>query len=83
MTSDRAEQRALELLVALGQVAPPASSVLAAAREALWSQVAGELFPAGLTDDPGRTRPSEAPPPARRGRPDRKPRQHRYRGAAD
>jgi hypothetical protein len=81
MTSDRAEQQALELLVALGRVAPPSAAVLAAARESLWLPVDAERLAADLTEDAMRTRPSETPPAHRR-RPAQPPRR-RHRGAAD
>ena len=43
-------------LQALGQVEPPAPGVLTAAREVLWSAVAGEMLLEGPTDNTSRAR---------------------------
>jgi hypothetical protein len=59
------------LLRALGQVEPPAPGVLEAAREVLWSAVAGETFSAAAADEPGRARAAgtdRSQPDARRHR---------------
>ena len=56
MTEDMAKPETTRLLRALGQVEPPGPGVLEAARERLWSAVAGELFSAGAAGDAGRTR---------------------------
>lgn len=56
MTEDMAEPEATGLLRALGQAEPPGPGVLEAAREMLWSAVAGETFSADAAGDAGRTR---------------------------
>lgn len=56
MTEDMAEPEATGLLRALGRAEPPGPGVLEAAREMLWSAVAGEIFSAGRAGDVGRTR---------------------------
>jgi hypothetical protein len=56
VTEDMAEPEATGLLRALGQAEPPGPGVLEAAREMLWSAVAGEIFSAGPAGDAGRTR---------------------------
>jgi hypothetical protein len=58
VTEDMADQQIAETLRALGEVEPPAPGVLQAAREALWSAVAGELLSASPADEPGKTRPA-------------------------
>jgi hypothetical protein len=56
VTEDMAEPEGTVLLRALGQAEPPGPGVLEAAREMLWSAVAGEMFSAGPAGDAGRTR---------------------------
>jgi hypothetical protein len=55
VTEDMAEPETTGLLRALGQAEPPGPGVLEAAREMLWSAVAGETFSAGPAGDAGRT----------------------------
>ena len=59
MTEDMAEPETTGLLRALGQAEPPGPGVLEAAREMLWSAVAGEMFSAGPAGDAVRTRAAE------------------------
>jgi len=47
VTEDWTDPEGAGLLRALGQVEPPGPGVLEAAREALWSAVAGEMLSAG------------------------------------
>jgi hypothetical protein len=56
VTEDKAEPETTGLLRALGQAEPPGPGVLEAAREMLWSAVAGEILSAGPAGDAGRTR---------------------------
>lgn len=56
MTEDMAEPENAGLLEVLGQVELPASSILEAAREVLWSAVAEEMLSTGAAGDAGRTR---------------------------
>jgi hypothetical protein len=56
VTGDRTEPEITAMLRALGQPEPPAPGALDAAREALWSAVAGEMLSLGPADDAGRTR---------------------------
>jgi hypothetical protein len=51
VTEDRADPPSAGLLRALGQVEPPGPGVLEAAREALWSAVAGEMLSTGPAGD--------------------------------
>jgi hypothetical protein len=56
VTEDRAEPEDTGLLRALGQAEPPSPAVLEAAREMLWSAVAGEMLSRAPAGDAGRTR---------------------------
>jgi hypothetical protein len=56
MTEDWAGPEGAGLLRALGQVEPPVPGVLEAAREVLWSAVAGEMLSAGAAGGAGRAR---------------------------
>jgi len=62
-----------ELLRALGPAEPPGPGALEAAREVLWSAVAGEMLAVGPAGGAGRARPGTAARPAngtrRRGQP--------------
>ena len=65
MTEDWADLESAGLLRALGQVEPPGPGVLEAAREALWSAVAGEMLsagPAGGRSEAGRAGAAGADP---------------------
>jgi hypothetical protein len=80
----RAEQQALEVLGALGQVNPPSAAALAAARESLWSQVAAEMLRTDLAEDAGRQlQPNSAQRPKPRRKRDRPPEPRRQRQAGD
>jgi hypothetical protein len=58
VTENIAEPDDMGPLRALGRVAPPGPGVLEAAREALWSAVAGEMLAAGPDGGTGLTRPA-------------------------
>ena len=58
-----AEPEIARLLRTLGRVEPPVPAVLEAAREVLWSAVAGESLSAGHAGDAGRTRAAETDGP--------------------
>lgn len=60
MTENIAEPDDLGPLRALGQIAPPGPGVLEAAREALWSAVAGEMLAANPDSGTGRARPARS-----------------------
>jgi hypothetical protein len=76
VTENIAEPDDLGPLRALGQVEPPGPGVLEAAREALWSAVAGELWSAvagevlsaDLDGETSRARTGEPPDDVRRRR---------------
>lgn len=79
MTDDTADQDALALLRALGQVPAPDSAIAAAARESLWSAVTDELLSADPVRDIGRPRQRETRPPAARPQPGQAPPARRLR----
>jgi hypothetical protein len=56
MTEEMAEPENAGPLRTLGQVEPPVPGALEAAREVLWSAVAGEMLSAGPAGDAGSTR---------------------------
>ena len=68
MTENIAEPDDLGPLRALGQVEPPGPGVLEAAREALWSAVAGEMLSADPDGGTSRARTGEPPGDVRRRR---------------
>ncbi len=73
MTENIAEPDDMGPLRALGQAEPPGPGVLAAAREALWSAVAGEMLsadPDGGTRRAGPDRTDELPDDVQRRRAD-------------
>ena len=74
MTEDMPEPDDDRLLCALGRVEPPDPAVLEAAREALWSVVAGEM----LATDPSGGRKTRA---AGTARPQDESRHHRAEGS--
>ena len=56
MTEDMAEPENARLLRTLGQVKPPIPGVLEAAREVLWSAVAGEMLSGGAAGEAGKNK---------------------------
>jgi hypothetical protein len=84
MSVHRAEREALDVLGALGRVDPPSAAVLAAARQSLLSQVAGEALRADLAEDAARQfRQDSAHRPTPRRKPERSPEPRRQRRAGE